>query len=178
MPQSTPPYWNEKNWLLDHLGSALLIHTSSVYTLLDLHLCIYPALQDMDRMISTLKWQDHIGGNPNWTFAFGVVVLVLVIGGGANSIASLCVGRYTYGWGPIVAASLAYSCAVGRLIVFRFGAWPVIPLYAFWTRFASTLFRNVGGGIAWLLAGLAGFMLGEYHQGRQTTWGYIQKYLK
>jgi hypothetical protein len=175
IPQSSPPYWKRRYWYLDYLSSALLVHSSVVYTLLDLNLCVYPALQDMDRMITTLKWQLHAGGNPQWTFGLTVLILVILIGSGANTIATLCVGRYTYGWGPIVAASLSYSFAVGRTTLFRFGAWPVIPVQAFWTRFASIFFRNVGGGLAWLLGGLAGYMLGEYHQGNQSTWGYFYK---
>jgi hypothetical protein len=171
----------ENQWL-DGLAS-VFYRPHLFLDLLYANYAVHPALVEINRIIPRLHDRSIIStGYKTLDFWIGVVLLVFVIGGGSNLLASRVTGSRVYGFSSVSAASLAYYqriTLVRRPILFFLWNQPVTAATAYWSSVAILVVRQNRDWfpplLAWLSAGWAGSMLAKYHLENMMIFGDILK---
>jgi hypothetical protein len=143
---------------------------------------MYPALVEINRIVPRLDKGSVLFnfGDVDLDFALAVVILIFVIGGGCNMVASRLTNRIVYGLNSTIGASLAYyqQAALYRpviAILFRVYDQPITASGAYWTMLGLMMVTsNRGwfpGFVAWMLSGWVGLCYARYHLERQMWWG-------
>lgn len=133
---------------------------------------VYPALIQMEKVIPTLqegRFAKHLH-LPNYIdFILYDIILVLFVGGGCNAFGTFWTKQTCRGLDATVAASVAYCTAFTTLQSTT--TQKITPQTIFWSYLPLTaLLGGHSNVIAWLLAGMAGYMLGQYHFENQDLW--------
>jgi hypothetical protein len=147
------------------------------------NLCVYPALLETKRIIPRLqKGSIFSTGDTNVDFGIGVFLLIVIIGGGCNILASRLTKSYVYGFSTVSAASLAYCqriTMVRQSTLFYLFDQPVTAVGAYWSSLALMAVQNqhhwFPSMVAWLAAGFAGSILAKYHLENISFFGDVFK---
>jgi hypothetical protein len=144
--------------------------------------CIYPALMEMNRIVPRLGNTSITFGNVNVDYTVAVLFLIFGIGGSVNWITTRVTKRPVYGFFTTVAASLSYyqrmtrARALQTFLLYVLGQ-PVTPATAYFTGLAMLVLSSNGNWLppllAWILAGCAGSLFGQYHLENQVWWGNV-----
>ena len=161
--------------VLNDLWTSLFFPSSSlVRDLMYQNICVYPALVEMDRIVPKLKstsWLVRPLGNETADFLLGLFLLVLVLGGGSNLLASKIVGRgRLVGFSSVGAVALGYlirmnSGGAGGILA-TFQRRDVSYVHAYWSNLAWMFIGHPNDWyprlVMWLVAGLAGSIFAEF----------------
>jgi hypothetical protein len=139
--------------------------------LLHANMSVYPALLKMSRILPELKKDSLLfsSSNHDLDFVLYILLLVIIIGGGCNIVASRVTDRSCFGFNTTVAASLAYLHRISiyqNPVLCHIMGQPVTALGGYWSTLALSVMRNENWFtflVAWLLAGLFGSGLAKYH---------------
>ena len=156
---------------------------------------VYPALVELDRMVPKLRktsWLVRPTGNETTDYLVAVLLLVVVLGGGSNVLASKIVGSRARGkvagFSAVGAVGLGYLIRSSnndpRFLTFFFRRG-ILYVHAFWTNAVWIVF--FGGNpnhwysrlVSWLVAGLVGCLYAEFHRkhvdvlGLADLWSYF-----
>jgi len=164
-----------------------------LYDLLHTNLIVYPALEQIYHVLPQLRvgafWST---GDLNMDYGMLVILLVMIIGGGANYIASFLLAtmddEYNYGFSPVVAASMAYTQRIsilgtspGTVFLLRLGNIRLNVTDLYWAELGLFLLkanrRSISNMISWLVAGLLGSALAKYQIENIAIWGGMFKFL-
>jgi hypothetical protein len=139
--------------------------------LLCVNMIVYPALVGMNGILPLLRPGSIFAtGQADWTFVLSAVLLVLVVGNGANSLANKVCGNSfsdVYGFGSVEAACLGYYLKLeGPLL--SIAGLPVTAQGIYWTNAAWIMLHPNRKSrypqlVAWLVAGCAGSLLAKFH---------------
>jgi hypothetical protein len=132
---------------------------------------VYPALVGMNEILPLLRPGSIFAtGQADCNFVLNAVLLVVVVGNGANSLANRVCGNSSsdaYGFESVEAACLAYHL---RLLgpIFWIAELPVTAQGIYWTNAALIMLNSNRKSryprlVAWLVAGCAGSLLAKYH---------------
>ena len=176
--------WN--NPFLDSVCS-IFYRPHLLYDLLHANVVVYPALLEMYRILPQLRAGAFLStGRPDVDYALSVILLVIVIGGGANYISSvLILGNKDkiYGFSSVVAASMAYTqriSVIGAPLLLRLGDIRLTTTDLYWAELGLLLLkanrRSLSTMIAWLVAGLLGSALAKYHLENLAVLGGFYKF--
>jgi hypothetical protein len=149
---------------------------------------IYPTLIEMNRIIPKLRKDSlFITGEPDFDFILGVFLLVVMIGGGSNMIATKVTKQNVWGFSSVVAAHLTYFQRIALLrrpILVAFGSdQPVTAAGIYWTNAALIILKGNSSTsswprlVAWIVAGCAGNLLAKYHVENISILGGLFKFL-
>jgi hypothetical protein len=140
------------------------------------NLYVYPALVELDRIVPKLRrssWMVRPTGNVTADYLLAVILLVLILGGGSNAIASRIVGngRTLTGYSAVAGVGLGYlirnSSAGVKRILATLGRQDISYVHAFWSNVAWTFVGHPEDWyprvVVWLVAGLAGSIYAEFH---------------
>jgi hypothetical protein len=136
------------------------------------NMIVYPALAKMNKNLLWLRPGSIFAtGQADWNFVLSAVLLVVVVGNGANYLANKVGGNNSsdvYGFGSVVAACLGYHSREFFGPFFRIAGLPVTAQGIYWTNAAFImLYPNRKSRhprlVAWLVAGCAGSLLAKYH---------------
>jgi hypothetical protein len=150
------------------------------------NLCVYPALAEMSTIVHKLNRGSFLSsGDENFDYAMAVFLLVFVIGGGSNVLASQIEGQRSYitGFSPVVAGALAYYQRIHtmrRTILMTIFGCDMTASRLYWTNigwivlsYPKSWFPRL---MAWLMAGLAGSLLAKYHLQNVVVWFDVLKF--
>lgn len=105
-------------------------------------------------------------GLPSYAdFIFYVVVLVLFLGGGSNTLATQVGKQQCLGFDAVVAAAAGYRTAFSNSATY-FSSF-MEPQTVLWTYLPLTGLLG-GSALAWIFGGMFGVMLGQYHIDNQS----------
>ena len=135
---------------------------------------VYPALVELDRMVPKLRmtsWLVRPTGNDTADFALALFFLVLILGGGSNTVATKIVrnGRRFMGYSSVGAVGLGYlirmnSGDAGGILA-SFQRRDVSYKHAYWSALAWTVIGHPEDwyprSVLWLVAGFAGAVFAE-----------------
>ena len=118
-----------------------------------------------------------------YDFIFYATLLVLFLGGGSNALTNYFFSKAPcFGFDSTVAAAVAY-CRALQASAFSFGATnglAISPQTVFWAYLPVTalLGGSPSHAVSWLMAGMFGMMLGEYHVDNRNWLLAIQQIAK
>ena len=118
-----------------------------------------------------------------YDFIFYAIVLVLFLGGGSNVLTNFFFAKDPcFGFDSTVAAAVAYCHAVKSLPL-SFGAaagLAVSPQTVFWGYLPVTalLGGSPSHSVSWLMAGMFGYALGQYHADHRNWFLTFQQVAK
>lgn len=147
---------------------------------------VHPTLTELNRVIPRLNSNSIFStGSIDVDFFLGVFILVAIIGGGSNLLASKIDNRHAvYGFSPVCAACLAYwqrIILIRQRFLFSFGDQQITAAGMYWTNAAFIVFQNQDWYprlIAWIVAGCAGTLLAKYHLENMTYFGDLMGFWK
>lgn len=140
-----------------------VLQQPTIFDLIRVNLLVYPALVSMDRLIRSYLVIDGY----TWRFLAAFFLLVFVIGGVCNQIASSFQQRQPIvGMGAAFAACLGYHRAVSSKSLFQFADRPFSASTLFWLDASLLLMQanQPGQLVAWIMGGFAGNTFGHMHQ--------------
>lgn len=160
--------------LLNSMGRP---HFSLVYLGLDLFNAsthVYPALVRMEQIVPTLQEGGIAAplGLPAFVdFVFCVLVLVVFLGGGSNALASHFTRHPCLGFDSTVAAAAGYCSGFQA----NPGANPMFaPTTVLWAYLPLVAVLG-GSSLSWILGGMLGTMLAQYHLDNQDVFLAIKQ---
>ena len=176
--------WN--NPFLDIVCS-IFYRPHLLYDLLHANVVVYPALLEMHRILPQLRTGAFFStGRSDVDYALSVILLVVVIGGGANYISSvLILGNKDklYGFSSVVAASMAYTQRIslmGAPLLLRLGDIRLTTTDLYWAELGMLLLkanrRSLSTMTAWIVAGILGSALAKYHLENLAGLGGLYKF--
>jgi hypothetical protein len=147
---------------------------------------MYPALVEIAKIVPRLSSGSIlVTGDSSFDFAIAVFLLIFVIGGGSNVLASRVDGQRTHvtGFAPVVAASLGYYHRINvvrsTILMTMYGV-DMTAIRIYWTSIAWIIFAYPSAWwprlVAWLAAGLGGTLLAKYHLENVAVWGDVLKF--
>ena len=146
----------------------------------------WPLPVRLEQVVPTLQegaFASDLGLPSYYDFIFYAIVLVLFLGGGSNVLANFFFPKDPcFGFDSTVAAALAY-CRALQTSPFSFGAaggLAISPQTVFWAYLPVTalLGGSPSHAVSWLLAGMFGMMLGEYHADHRNWFLAFQQVAK
>ena len=147
-------------WLEQALS---ILEQPSWYDILRVNTCVYPALQSMHRMISTMVYERS---SVNTHVVFGSMVLIVAIGMIANRLATLLTNHRITGLDASIGACLSYQRTIGTsFILFQYQNAYLSIIHFFWFTAVTYLLDNRKGQF---VAFLTGTMLGN-------GFGFVQR---
>jgi hypothetical protein len=159
-----------------------------LYDLLHANVVVYPALRELYHILPQLRADAFFStGSLDMDYALSVILLVMVIGGGANYASSLILANddtCNHGFSSVVAASMAYTqrlSMIGAPPLLRIGDMRLTTTDLYWAELGLLLLqanrRSISTMIAWIVAGLLGSALAKYQLGNIVVFGGIYKFL-
>ena len=150
-----------------------------LYDLLKVKFCIYPALYELNRLVSSLRKDALLSvGNIERDFALSAIILVVLIGAFCNILTTKLTVSYILGLDTTIGACLGYyqrATAFRRLItVFD---QPITAASAFWTHLGMMILTTnnsrdwIPAALAWIIAGWTGSVFAQYHLESQAFVG-------
>lgn len=181
-----------------HPVFSIFYRPNLILDLIHVQILITPALEGMSAVLRTLRSGSIFStGHGDWDFVLSSVLLIGVIGNGANALANRVCGRgNASGFGSVCAACLTYSGRLDGPLLWMFEKRQVTKEGLFWAYAAlllvyETRTRNPKSRyprlVAWLVAGLAGSLLAKYHMEdiflvgglfKFFAWGRIEREVK
>lgn len=148
--------------------------------------CVYPALAEISKVIPRLNSGSILStGDNTFDFIVAVFLLVVIIGGGSNVLASRIDGQRTHvtGFAPVIAASLGYYHRINvvrnTFLMTLYGI-DMTAIRLYWSSIAWIIFAYPNAWyprlVAWLAAGLGGSLLAKYHLEHIAVWGDVLKF--
>jgi hypothetical protein len=185
--RSAPPTRVFANPIADgFLASIFCAPRNLIHDLIFENLCVHPALEEMNRIVPKLdRGSFFCTGDVNIDYAIAVVLLVLVIGGGSNLLASQIDGQRSRitGFSPVVAGALAYYQRINvirRPVLMTIFGCNMTASRLYWTNicwnvleYPKSWFPHL---MALLMAGLSGSLLANYHLENIVVWGDLMKF--
>ena len=163
--------------------ASILWFPSILEDLVSCNLLVYPALQIMDRILSTSASNNNVATNRFYLSAFG---LIFGIGGLSNWIATIMSKRGNFGLHGSIAASLGYlmSCQPNKLLMRYFGiicnmtasdillAVTAIGLIDALLGVQLPMMGRIGrhNVMAWMVGGVLGNLMGQFQVENYTAW--------
>jgi hypothetical protein len=164
------PYYSSTRLPWDGLVS-IFYRPNLFVDLLCVNMIVYPALEGMNDILRLLHPASIFAtGQADWNFVLSAVLLVVVVGNGANYLANRVCGNSSsdvYGFASVEAACLTYYLRLKRPL-FWIVDLPVTAQGIYWTNAALIMLHPYGKSRyprlgAWLVAGCAGSLLAKYH---------------
>ena len=147
-------------WLEQALS---ILEQPTWYDFLRVNTCVYPALQSMHRMVSTMVYERS---SVNTHVVFGGIVLIVAIGIMGNRLATLLTSHRITGLDASIGACLSYQRTIGTsFILFQYQNAYLSIIHFFWFTAVTYLLDNRMGQF---VAFLTGTMLGN-------GFGFIQR---
>jgi hypothetical protein len=154
---------------------------------------VYPVLVELNRIVPKLRltsWWVRPTGNDTADFILAVIILVFVIGGGSNVLASRISQRYVVGFSSVSAIAFGYIQRIANsnnnnnsggfggttsrtATLATFGTigrrYTINSVQAYWSNVAWLFVAYPNDWypmlVVWLIAGLAGSIYAEFHLG-------------
>lgn len=185
--QTAPPRRIVQNSIIDGILFSVFYQPHNLlHDLLYETLCVYPALVEINKIIPRLSSGSILStGDNTFDFMIAVFLLVCIIGGGSNVLATRIDGQRTYvtGFAPVIAASLAYYHRINvvrNAVLMNFVGLDMTAMRMYWTHIAYAIIAHPNGWyprvVAWLAAGLGGSLLAKYHLENIAVWGDVLKF--
>jgi len=148
---------------------------------------VYPVLVELNRIVPKLRlssWWVRPTGNDTADFILAIIILVFVIGGGSNVLASHISQRYVVGFSSVSASALGYIQRIANNNSSGFGGaasrtatlatfgtvgrrYAINSVQAYWSNVAWLFVAYPNDWypmlVVWLIAGLAGSIYAEFH---------------
>ena len=194
-PPGQPLFFNFDNPYLDGFFVSVFYRPNIVFDLLRANTSLYPALVEMQVVISKLRKGSVLStGNKTYDYCIAVLLLVFLVGGGSNLVASKWTTTQprikVYGFSSVIAASLAYlqrlNPAGTTVLFFPFLDRPVTAIGAYWCGAAILMLGNSNNYnrrgewfpplLNWLAAGFGGSLLAKYHVENTMIFGDLFGY--